>query len=530
MAFVPDQRYDVFVSYAHVDNMPFPGTEQGWVSTLVETLEILLAQKLGRREGFEVWMDRDLSRHRQITPEILDSLSATATLLLILSPGYLASEWCLREKDTFLALVRARRRTGSRIFLVERDRVELSDRPSELGDILGYRFWVPDQKDGTPLVLGMPFPDPRNPRQMPYFDELTRLAYDLAGELKALRDSGGSAAGGGTGHGPAAAGEPGVFAASESQSSEHLATPARLSPASARSMPAPSTPIQPLKAESPTIFLAEVTDDLDTRSSALRTYFEQAGLRVLPASLYPRDRDGFSAALDADLASSTVFVQLLSALPGKRPPDLPQGYVRLQYERAAAAGLAVVQWRAPQLDPATVEDEAQRGLLELETVMAVSVDELQREVVRLATVEPETAIAQPADGLVFVNVEAGDIEIAQPLCEALEARGLSCVLPLAGGSPAEVRADLEQNLMFCDALVIVYGSISPRWVRDQLLLLRKIAWKRETPIKALAVYEGPPQDKEPLRFGQPGLITLDGRAGLDPAALEPLLAALGEGA
>ncbi len=512
MAFVPDRRHDVFVSYAHVDNMPFPGVDKGWVTLLVETLEILLAQKLGRREGFSVWMDRDLSRHKQLTPEIMENLSDTATLLVILSPGYLASEWCLREKDTFQSLVTAHRHGDSRVFVVERDKVEWEDRPTDFGDLLGYRFWVPGEGDGTPMILGMPFPDPKNPRQIPYFDELTRLACNLADELKELKGSVPEA------QGPAATG-----------AAEEVAPAAAESPEEANS----GETHNGVGDDNPAVFLAEVTDDLDSRGNALRTYLEQAGYRVLPESWYSRDPEGFVAAVDEDLARSAVFVQLLSAFPGKRPPDLPQGYVRAQYDRALAAETPVVQWRDSKLDLAAVEDSAQRALLEGDTVMAASTDELQREVVRQLEAAAGSATAGSAagdsvDGLVFINAEAEDMEIASELCSALEARGLACALPLPGGTPAQVREDLEQNLMFCDGLVIVHGVTPSRWVRDQLLLLRKVAWKRETPVRALAIYQGPPAEKEPLRFSYPGLMTLQGSSGLGSEVLAPLFTALGE--
>jgi hypothetical protein len=35
MAFVPQYTYDIFVSYAHVDDLPEPATQEGWVTTLV---------------------------------------------------------------------------------------------------------------------------------------------------------------------------------------------------------------------------------------------------------------------------------------------------------------------------------------------------------------------------------------------------------------------------------------------------------------------------------------------------------------
>lgn len=490
MAYVPDHQHDVFVSYAHVDDLPFPGAEQGWVTTLIESLQMLLAQKLGRRDAFSLWMDHQLSRHVQLTPEILDNLGKTATLLVILSPGYLASEWCLREKDSFLTRMEGRVREGSRIFIVERDKVDFEERPPQFSDLLGYRFWVQEGQGNPPRILGSPWPDPKNAQNMPYFDEVTRLAANIADELKKLRRE------------------------------------AETKPAA----PAAAAPAAPAVDDRPTVFLAEVTDDLDADHDSLRRHFEQAGLALLPATWYPREPAAYQQALDADLARAKVFVQLLSALPGKRPPGLAQGYVRLQHERAVAAGLPVVQWHGRDLDPAAVTDPEHQAFLQGETVMVTGLEELKREVVDRALATPAPAgggaPAAPTDALVFIDAEAGDAELATAVADLLAARGVSCVLPLRSGTPAEVRDDLEQNLLLCDALVVVWGTIGNRWVRDQLLVWRKVAWKRERPVKVLGLLQGPPAEKEPLGLSVPNLKIFDCRGGLDASALDPLLEAL----
>ena len=277
------------------------------------------------------------------------------------------------------------------------------------------------------------------------------------------------------------------------------------------------------------MFLAEVTDDLDAESDSLRRHFEQAGLAVLPASWYPREPEAYRQALDADLGRATVFVQLLSALHGKRPPGLPQGYAGLQHERALAAGVPVVQWHDRAVDPEAVADPAQRALLRGETVMVVGLEELKREVVNRAQARPEPpAEAAPVDGLVFVDVEAGDAALATAVADLLSARGLACALPLRGGAPAEVREDLEQNLLLCDALLIVRGTVGARWVRDQLLLWRKVAWKRERPLRMLALVEGAPGGEEPLGLAVPNLKVIDAKGGVEAAAFAPLFAALAE--
>ncbi len=500
MAFVPDYKHDIFVSYAHVDDLAFPGVEKGWVSTLVETLEILLAQKLGRQEGYSLWMDHQLSRHVDLTPEILENLGKTATLLVILSPGYLASDWCLREKDTFLKLLNdrqlsAEQRAGSRVFIIERDHVEQGDRPAQFADLLGYRFWVQEGDGSPPKILGSPWPDPKNPQNMSYFDQLTRLATNLADELKALKQVAETTA------------------PSTTTTEESTATPAAT------------------VTSQPTVYLAEVTDDLDADSDAMRRYLEQAGIAVLPKTWIPREPEAFRQQVAGDLDRSTLFVQLLSALPGKRPPGMPEGYVRAQYDLAHQAGKPILQWRNRKLDPTTVDDPEHRAFLELETVMAVGSEELRRTVVERATPpkEPEAASETrdaATDALVYINAEAGDLELAEAVGELLEQRGIAYALPLGSGSPTEVREDFEQNLMFCDALILVYGAIHSKWVRDQLLVLRKLAWKRDEPLRALAVLEGPPAPKDPVRLALPKMMTLDAHQGLSQDTLASFIATL----
>ena len=63
MAFIPNYKYDIFVSYAHVDDQPLPGAEEGWVTTLIKGLKTGLNQKLGRSDIYRLWIDHELSRH-----------------------------------------------------------------------------------------------------------------------------------------------------------------------------------------------------------------------------------------------------------------------------------------------------------------------------------------------------------------------------------------------------------------------------------------------------------------------------------
>ena len=90
--YVPHYKHDIFVSYAHVDNEPIAGMDTRWVTNLITGLKPLLGKKLGRADAYSLWMDYELRGNEPITPHLLEQVQDAAILLLILSPGYLASE------------------------------------------------------------------------------------------------------------------------------------------------------------------------------------------------------------------------------------------------------------------------------------------------------------------------------------------------------------------------------------------------------------------------------------------------------
>lgn len=471
MAFVPYCEYDIFVSYARVDDEPAPGVEKGWVTTLVEGLRKELARKLGRSDSCSLWMDHQLSRHVQITPEITDTLQRTAILLVILSPGYIASEWCKRERCTFLDMVRERVRSGSRVFIVEFDKV--AERPQEFEGLLGYRFWVVDQEGKPPRTLGMPRPNPDDVRDQPYYDNLNQLRSDLAEELKKLKDT------------------------AETSVQERDMRPA--------------------------VFLAEVTDDLDVLRDEVKRYLDQAGLRVLPETWYPRNPTVFREAVDRDIAQSVLFAQLLSGSAGKKSPDLPSGYMGLQYDRAVELEKPILQWHDPDLDMDKIRDKDADhcAFLERDTVLAVGIEEFKRRIVERAFYRP--APPRPIKAFIFVDTETEDRSLAELVCEVLDRYVVGYALPMRTGKPSEIRNDLEQNLLDCDALIIIYASATVAWVRGQLLQCRKIFSRRDQPLRALAIYEGPPGPKEPLDIKLPNMQILDCCEGLNEGELRSFL-------
>jgi hypothetical protein len=438
--YVPNSKHDIFVSYAHVDNEPLAGAKNGWVTTLINGLKILLTKKIGRPDSFSLWMDNELRGNVAVTPDITEHVEGSATILLILSPGYLASKWCRLELSTFLA--KAGQNSG-RVFLVEHDFVE---RPEVLSDLLGYKFWQLNES-GHRRILGFPKP---NPEEFEYYQKLDDLATQLLDQLNLLKNKNIS-----------------------------------INPDNNNTIP--------IK-----VFLAEVSYDLKERRTEVKRYLIQQGVRILPEAKY----SSVTNSLESDLRQSSLFVQLLSENSG-------YGYPRFQYQRAKAANLPILQWRDPDMQ--NVSEPKHRDFLAQSTVIATRLVEFKSIIMQqLKPKAGEEANIETVQNehLVFVNAAPEDMALAHEIKDILEQHSIGYSLPLAfseSTTPSEIRQDLEQNLLSCDAVMVVYDNTSMVWVQEQLLYCRRMARRRDQPLKLIAVYNTPSPEKPPLNINLPNM-------------------------
>ena len=408
--FLPDYRYDIFLSYAHVDDW-VSNNPPGWVTTFRNRLEGRLVQLLGKRDAVEIWMDHDMNYADGVTDQIMRVLDDTAILLVVLSPGYAASEWCKKEKNKFLES--AASRSGTQIMIVERERYE-DDRDPTLElipDRKKFEFWQRDET-GRSRILGPPVRE----NQL-YFDRIDDVSQELAKTLKRLRAQPRAQArvvdsGSGNGH-------------RESES---------------------------------TVYLAHVTDDLENTRIAIVRRLEESNVRVLPHGHYSLDPAAFRKSAERDLARSQLFVQLLSQTPGKKPPDLPGGYAQLQCDLAKAANIPVMQWRSPDVDVDSIDDADHRTLIDSPTVRAEALEDFKRAVMQHGA-RPEPEIPAPSDSTeVFVCADSSDRALAEDIGAALKQLGAGFSLPTMSEDPGEYRQDLTRKLLSCDGLILAFGE------------------------------------------------------------------------
>jgi hypothetical protein len=449
-----------------VDDEPLRDGGDGWVTTFTKCLKIKLNQLLGRPDAYTWWIDHELHGGQQITPEILEKVRRSAMLLVILSPGYAASEWCRLELDTFAGFIA--RGEGRSIFIVDRCKIDDTVLSSPVRDVKRSRFWTEDPMTRRPRTVGDPEPD------RAYFDAVTDLSMEIVAAVKEMRRG-----------------------------------------ASRSAAPAPL-------ASNGTVFLAEVTDDLDEQRNNVRRYLDQAGIAVLPKDTCSLRPDAFRQAVKEGLAAADLFVQLLSEIPGKRPADMPEGYAKCQLELALSLGKPVLQWRSAALDMATVEDNIQHALLDAPTVRAEGIEDFKRGIRRYFDdrLKPPAPPAS-VDAFVFVDMQSTDRQLALELCDILDRCGAGYVLPCE--DPRKFRKELKQKVSECNALILIYSATTRSWVEDHQRELLKMLTARPRPLRAKALVVGPPDPKDRLLIKLPGMQTIDcpgrSRRGRDKAVL-----------
>jgi len=483
--YVPHYKHDIFVSYAQVDDEPLLGADNGWVTTLINGLKTLLRQKLGPANAYSLWLDHELRGQQTVTSTVETQLTHSAIFLLVLSPAYLASEWCLHELKTFLSLVGT---DSERIFLIERDEVL---RPVELNDLLGYKFWFIGNH-GKPRTLGVPKP---TAEEIEYYQKLNDLAYQLVDKLKFLKTE--------------------IERSQKDLTTKDLTTFEKLSNLRGEANLTTFEKLPNLKGEADlttfeklpnlnTLFLAEVTADLEPHRNDVKRYFGQQGFRVLPNRRYPFAQ--IQQYLEEDLTQSQLFIQLLSENNGNE-------YPLFQYQRACAAKLPIFQWREPTLNLNLVTETNHRALLESSTVISSSLIEFQTHILQQLKPKPEVTIQKTlGEILVFINAAPEDMALVYEIKTIFDAHGLSYSLPLVVSETTKsttIRQYLEQNLLYSDVVLVLYDKSSIVWVTEQLLYSRKIQGRREQPLKFIAVYQKPSPQQPALPIKFPNLRLLE---------------------
>lgn len=474
--------HDVFISYAHIDDVSPFGQEKGWIDLLHERLSVLLAQALGYEP--RIWRDgHNLQGNYELTGAIGEGVTRSLLLVPILSPRYVQSDWCNREMEAFHSCGQKLNAPGpsfhTRIFKVVKtplpDHLKQLE-PPHIRNLIGYQFFAEDQSTGLLTEFSPEATDKQ------YWRMLNRLVADITRTLIELKHSSNSAV---------------------------------------AVTPTPQTEQKPADSPSKLIYLAETTSDLADERELVRDELRQRGYGVLPEQKLPLEEvKQTEAAVRSDLQRCALSVHLVGTRYGSTPEDDPRSVVRLQEElsaeRAAADSTFLrLIWMPPGLATPALEikDERQQSFItQLQNrvtaggeLLQNSIEELKTRIVEKLNPAPKTnARGDHRSKLkqVYLICENRDRSFVKPIKEHLFNQKLEVITWLEDESKAsELMNYHRKNLKECDAALIYFGSGDEPWVRKNIEDLEKAyGYGREHDWSASAVYVGSPPNEQKEDF------------------------------
>jgi hypothetical protein len=486
---------DILISYAHIDDAPLIEGQKGWISEFHRSLELRLAQLLGKKP--KIWRDPKLQGNDHFADEILSQLPRIALLISVVSPRYVRSEWCVREVSTFHEVasknIGVRINNKSRIFKIIKTPVKRDDHPPVMRDLLGYEFYKLDPETGRAKELNKIFGEDN---EQAYWQTLDDLAHDIRELLETL------------------------YADNKETGNEE--------PSGKKS-----------------VYLAETTSDLKEHREAVRRELQQHGYRIVPDQSLPlvvRDLYDTTKAL---LEKSILSVHLIGSNYGIIPEGAQKSIIELQNELAAErsqqANLQRLIWMAPVtktedirqntfIQSLKTDTTAQAGadllITSLEEAKAAILDKLTKAQKKDERAPVPVVREEEATPRIYLICDHSDLETEaiRQVEDHLFRQGFEITLPVFEGDETQVRLEHQESLKTCTGVMIFFGTGNELWLRSKLRDLMKIAgYGRTTPLTAKAVYLAPPSSPQKERFRSHDVTVVNGLTGFTPSSLDDFM-------
>ena len=465
---------DLFISYAHIDDLPISEDQKGWITEFQRILENRLSQLMGEKP--KIWRDQKLSGSDIFDEHIVELFKNTKLMVSILSPRYIKSEWCNKEITEFY---KNAEETGgvavagkSRVLKVVKTPYDPDEVQPELrrvfGSVLGFNSYDFDDNSGKVVEYNEAFG--KEARQN-YFSRIYDLAYEICEILKKSGRDG------------------------------------------AEDAPA-ETPIKGAK----TVYLATVTADrIEERENIARDLRER-GHVILPDSQLPMNAAEVESKVGQFMERADVAIHLLGASYGMIPEAGDQSVIETQIKlsaiETAKRGIERLVWLPNELE---VTEEKQTDFVERlrvdpatyqKTDFVEGTFEIFKGLVIDHFIEKKSRVDTPMQDesgegprVVYLMAPPDDEDKIEAIEDYLFDQGLEVVIPVFTGTEAEVSEAHMENLRICDSVLIYFGSATRQWVNMKLNNMIKASGQGRTlPIREKVILIAPPDSRHKERY------------------------------
>ena len=474
MAIVPTFEWDLFISYAHVDNLQIADEDRGWVTDFHDTLFKRLWQELRQKPA--IWRDERGLDGRRADPAIAAALTRSAVLVVVLSPAFVESAYCLAEARDFCAqrhpafdlLVQG----FSRIVVVALPTTGRGALPPQVAAAPVVEFSSADPATGACTR----FNKPRRSDPDPYWDRMDRVVRHLPRSCRRCnvdqrRTRGRTSAADGGSHLP--------------------------------------------------VYLAEATDDLQNERGEVLAILQRGSRRAGPSVEPPRSilqAVSVRAACRDWLARARSSVHLINATAGRSWGDAEMPLAQMELEQALQRPELERPLRVDSagVEPEAATDPAYRKFLthSKPEPSRCGLASARRKCSRCRSIASSPArrpaVRAPAGGLARSATETAGrrCSCTSPIgpataCRVQPHRALArrryAVAHLDHASQGgDVLERHQANLRFCDGFVVLYGHEAIPWAEHVALEAWMLSRERRRPRRLGMIAE---DDEAGAHFG-----------------------------
>lgn len=463
MAVVSGFQYDLFVSYAHANDVPFQRGGEGWVTEFISALK---AELEARSRDFTLWFDPRLRSGDDFNLAIAQAISDSAIFLSILSPAYDDSSYCKKE----LAEFRTQRHPSfglkvgslSRMQAVLMEDLSKDNWPPELRVTSPYRFFNEIGRYNKPI---------REDESSPYVQGLWKSRNSIWALLDAMR--------------------------TQKRQGTAIDDTYNVTESNLCGVP--------------TVYLADVADDLYYKRENLRSALEQ--LKEFKVEIMPEE--------GVAVGPATLTLHLYGLVPGRPAPGHQFPAARLQLEEVLKLNPArqPLVWIARDLDPENAELESHQQFLKsllndnrielLRTTFEDLKEEIQTRMRPKVSVVRKGVRRSMNAPIVHIWHQPSGEPPLDPLKDCLKQN--NCGISVFAYSQAEQEM-LRSKLAFCDGLVLAYNASSKSWAEDRITEAFQIRRREDRPL-AFAAVELPPLASTAFNFEHPIVVPIHAAGG-----------------
>ncbi|MEM8509310.1 MAG: toll/interleukin-1 receptor domain-containing protein [Bacteroidota bacterium] len=464
MALIPGFEYDIFVSYAHVDNIVPVEGELGWIAQFHSYLKQMLDKRHGRVDAIKIWWDtKRLDGGVLFDKEIASGIEKSAIMVCLNSPGYQQSDYCQQELELFYNKA-----------LKEPQGLEVRNRPRILNILLNnihHKEW-PTSLKGT---SGFPFHDSEDQEDLGDPLEVGSVAF--TDKIKEVRD------------------------ALWELIKELQEQPQRGSPEKKE---------QESEDARFTIFLGEVPDSLRTLSGRVTTELTERGYEVISGIPPPYPEKEHEEAVRNALEECDLAVHLLDRYAGRQIDGgntiwYPQRQAEIALESENTPPLL---WIPEETDFETVEEEDYKAFLEnvevgkassgLYEFIRGSKSTLAAEIVDFAEqikVSRQVVPSEDEKLAVLLDTHFKDQSYAFDLGKALLENEIQPFINPHEDDPRKNINFLADRIGRVSKMIFLYGKVSKEWVLERMSAALQLIITRNYPVEEFFVYMAPPEKR-----------------------------------